>query len=199
MNVLRPVLLLSLLLVTVILQSQENRILSAFNGKASGDKILLSWTISGGQTCNGTLIERSDDTVHFSRVGEIPGICGNSESPVPYSFTDDSPLPNKINYYRLELGGQGYSKIVGVPYYEYGNQGSIAIPNPSSEKATIYFGNSREDRYVFRLFDVKGRKIMETEGVSNSIEVETNRLGPGMFVYSIESARSHIKGKLIVR
>lgn len=182
-----------------LLQAQETLILSGFIGKASDDAVLLQWTISSGKTCNGTFIQRSADTVNFETIGEIPGICGSSETPVPYTFTDESPIPNQVNYYRLELGGQGYSRILAIPYFEYGNTGSIVIPNPVSTQSRIYFENKTEKPYLFSLFNYSGQLVRQSKGNDSSVLLDVTGLSAGAYLYSIQLPdRKPINGKVII-
>jgi hypothetical protein len=182
------------------LLAQENLVLAGFIGKASDEKILLQWTINSGQSCNGTTIERSEDTVNFRPIGEIAGICGNSATPVPYFFTDESPISNKFNFYRLELGGQGYSKILAIPYFEYGNTGSIIIPNPASDYARVYFENNTGKPCTFSLKNASGKMVRQFEDNSSTIYLDLSNIAAGNYYYSIQqSNRPIIKGKLIRR
>ncbi|MBK7030588.1 MAG: T9SS type A sorting domain-containing protein [Bacteroidales bacterium] len=181
------------------LQAQESLILSGFIGKASDEKVLLQWTISSGQTCNGTFIQRSEDTIHFETIGEISGICGSSESPVPYSFSDEDPIKNKVNFYRLELGGQGYSRIIAIPYFEYGNMGSIVIPNPVTSQTRIYFENKTEKPYLFSLFNYSGNLIRQSKGNDSFVFLDASNLSAGAYLYSIQLPdRKPITGKVII-
>jgi hypothetical protein len=195
----RGTLILLFQFVISMLTAQETLILSGFIGKASDEIVLLQWTISSGKTCNGTFIQRSADTVNFETIGEIPGICGSSETPVPYAYTDESPIPNRVNYYRLELGGQGYSRILAIPYFEYGNTGSIVIPNPVIAQARIYFENKTEKPYLFSLFNYSGNLIRQSKGNDSSVLLDAAGLSAGAYLYSIQLPdRKPITGKVII-
>jgi hypothetical protein len=195
--------ILSILLSIMLSKSmiaQDQLLLAGFIGKASKDVVLLQWTINSGQTCNGTIIERSADTIHFESIGEISGICGSSENPVPFNFTDESPYPNKLNYYRLELGGQGYSPVIGIPYFEYGNNASVAIPNPASSATTLYFENSHESPYYLELNSISGKRVIEMTGKSSNVTLNLENLAAGIYVYQISIfGKPVIKGKLLKR
>jgi len=195
-----PILVLTFaFLAGIRLTGQDNPILSGFIGKSSGEVVLLQWTIKSGQTCNGTFIERSSDTVGFQRIGEIPGICGSSESPVPYFFTDESPLVNQVNYYRLELGGQGYSRILAIPYFDYGNSSSLVIPNPAREYTTVYFENKLEKPYIILIYNLQGKCVHESTGNSGSIKLYVGNLPASTYLYKILIQNGNLlTGKIIV-
>lgn len=184
---------------TAFLSAQETFILAGFNGKASEKAVLLQWTIQQGQTCNGTIIERSSDTLHFEPIGDIPGICGSSGSPVPYRFTDESPLVNQVNYYRLELGGQGYSRILAIPYFEDGNSGSLVMPNPATHATLIHFENREERLYQLQLMDTRGKMVLSQQGNSGMAVLEVGHLTAGTYFYRISiKDKPYITGKLLI-
>ncbi len=102
-------LMLGLLLqaITAHVYAQHNPIPGNFSLFENNGKVYLNWSIVSGSTCNGIQIYRSTDSVMFTQVGNIPGICGSSSSAISYNFIDDNPVKNKVNYYRLELGNNG--------------------------------------------------------------------------------------------
>lgn len=73
--------------------------LVAYAATTVKDGVLISFTMRGGFSCNGINIERSEDSVNFSVIGEIEDICGNPDFDVPFSFIDPQPLPNRKNFY----------------------------------------------------------------------------------------------------
>jgi len=75
------------------------------NGKA----VALHWTLDSGATCNGTVILRATDTTNYIQVGDIPGICGSNTAPISYTFTDENPVLNQTNYYKLKFGFSQFS------------------------------------------------------------------------------------------
>jgi len=195
----RNTLLLLALLFTSTLYAQETMILSGFNGKAADKSVLLQWTIRQGQTCLGTIIERSPDTLHFEPIGEIPGICGSSGSPVPYLFNDESPLVNQVNYYRLELGGQGYSRILAIPYFAEGNSGSLVIPNPANQETRIHFENKEERPFQLTLTDMQGKTVLQQQGSTGMAALELGHLPSGTYFYRVSiKDKPLITGKLLI-
>lgn len=182
------------------LSAQEAIILDGFIGVPEAKQVQLRWVISSGQTCNGTFIERSTDTIHWKQIGDIPGICGSSSAPVPYTFIDDSPVINAVNFYRLELGGQGYSVVIGVPYYDYTNEGFVLIPNPVDEATTLYFSTSKTEAYTVSLFDMTGKKVQQYSGKGESQKLDISHLQAGSYLFVIlRQGKKNVSGKLIVR
>ncbi len=100
--------------------SAQETILEKFTATEVNDDIVLNWTIEQGSTCNGIDITRSSDSLNFILIGDIEGICGDQEKSIPYTFVDENPIRNQINYYRLELGSVGSSDIISIKYIYLG-------------------------------------------------------------------------------
>src|SRR6201999_1200392 len=74
--------------------------LSTFTGKTAGSVNLLSWTSYDETAGTNFTIERSSDGINYAPIGSVAGI--NGQSTTDHSYTDRSPIPNTLNYYRLE-------------------------------------------------------------------------------------------------
>jgi hypothetical protein len=180
--------------------AQEAIILDGFTGIPGSTEVQLRWVISAGQTCNGTFIERSTDTIHWNTIGDIPGICGSSSAPVPYNFTDESPVKNTINFYRLELGGQGYSPLISVPFYDFTEQGFVVIPNPADDFTTVYFSTSETEAYTIKLFSLSGILMQQYTGTGSSRKLEISHLAAGTYIFVIlREGKKNVSGKLSIR
>jgi len=183
-----------------VLKAQEDAIYDDFIGVAQPSEIQLRWVILGGQTCNGTFIERSSDTINWYLVGDIQGVCGSSSAPVAYNFIDDAPLSNAINYYRLELGGRGYSNIIKVPYYDFDSRGYVLFPNPASEQTSLFFQNSDNEPYLIKLTDSRGLPVKEISGKGNDCSIVLSDLAAGNYVFNIiRKNKKNVSGQLIIR
>lgn len=184
----------------MISYAQEALILDGFTGVAQPEQVQLRWTISSGETCNGTFIERSTDNINWIKIGDIPGVCGSSSAPVPYNFIDDSPVSNTVNLYRLELGGQGYSKTISVPYYDYTEKGYVLIPNPVYENTTVYFGTSVSEPFTIAIFNIAGQKVQQDSGTGGSYFINAQSLSAGPYLFVISrQGKKNVSGKMIIR
>ena len=180
--------------------AQDTIILDGFVGVPQSQQIQLRWVISAGQTCNGTFIERSSDNLHWVNIGDIPGVCGSSSTPVPYNFIDSSPIGNSINFYRLELGGQGFSPVVSVPFYDFTSKGYVLMPNPVSGTAMLYFGTSETEAFDISVFDISGKLVQKVSGNGGNSRVDVSHLMPALYFFIIErKGKSKVVGKLVVR
>lgn len=153
-----PVLVALLLLFSGILQAQKvHPIVSDFSGTSVKNTIRLNWTIIGGNTCNGILIQRSSNGISFETIGEIAGVCGSPDVDVPYVFSDENPVPNQQNHYRLELGSQGFTTPVVIGFFPLNNDGYSLLLDKNNSEVTIYFNNPNQLPTSYQLFTLDGK------------------------------------------
>lgn len=145
------------------------------------EQVRLSWVISGGNTCSGIIIQRSVDGQFFETIGTIDGICGSPDVDVPYVFVDPDPVSNQNNYYRLELGTQGYSTPVVIEFVPLNNEGYSVKYDISSRVASVYFKNDANEKVSYSLFSVSGQRIFE--GTSNDSKIALNLSGHAATIY----------------
>ncbi len=172
--------------------------LSKFFAIQRDDEILLRWTIRAGNTCEDTYVERSLDGEQFKRIGLIGGICGSPDNPITYEFYDTAPAPNRINYYRLELGYYGYTSPQQAEFIVLNEQGYSLQQNPMKDKTTIVFQNGTDDEYRFILHDMNGRRVMDFTTTSDRITLYRQELGSGLHIFTLEGKDKILRGKLIV-
>ena len=161
----------------------QHPLLNNFTGFQQDENIHLSWTFSSGSQCNGTRIFRSQDGMIFHEIGVIPGICGASETPVTYSFTDSMPLPNTVNYYRLELGNQGISTTLTIEYFVPGKGGYSIITSESGIEVLVDKPPARKG--VAQIFDIRGNKADEFEFSTRRISLVNHQSGPGAYIFRL--------------
>lgn len=188
------------LLIPLLSFSQHN-ILNNFTAIKFNDEVILKWTIKSGSTCNGVRIHRSTDSINYSQIGLIAGVCGSTENPVSYSFIDESPAPNTFNYYKLELGLQGFSDPISIEYIQLNNDQYQVRSNPIKNKATIYFYNPSNLKNTFILYNISGNILLQYENItSEEINIDlANKLGGGMYYFKIENEKGNIiKGSVSI-
>lgn len=166
-----------------------------------GEDIYLSWVIAKGNTCNGISIERSSDNIAFEEINYIPGICGNAAYPQPYSFVDAHPLKNQVNFYRLELGLQGYSETRSVEYLYVENDGFQIRPNPAVDRVLLMFENTNRREHSVQIYSLRGELILEQTTNNSVFDLEISDIPAG--VYPIRITNKYNGGatsqRLIIR
>jgi hypothetical protein len=173
-------------------------ILSKFFAVQQDDEVLIRWTITAGNTCEDTYIERSLDGISFERIGLISGVCGSPDQPITYDFYDTVPIPNRLNIYRLELGLYGYTLPQSAEFIVLNKFGYSLQPNPMGEKTTIIFQNPQEEQIRFFLYDMNGKTVMDFTTTRDRITLYRNELGSGVFVFALDGQDVYLQGKLVV-
>lgn len=179
--------------------SAQHPFLSRFSATPVDDGIFLEWTISAGNTCNGTIVERAlEDDEDFIVIEDIEGICGSVTKPEHFSFLDSSPSPGILNRYRLLLGQSGYSQEVLLVYYEIPESGYQIIYRSSSEQLSIRSDiSSAGDKEVY-LVDAQGKVVDQFSMNGSMVDRSLSSLDSGVFVISIrEEGKAIFEQKFI--
>lgn len=158
-------LLLILLISISAAFTQSHPIISFFNGEAYNNQVLLTWNIVGGNNCNGIIIYHSSDNITYNEIGEIPGICGEIIDSEPYSFLHSNPNENQLNYYKLQLGNQGFTTPLEVFFYNTKDIGFTLFPNPSEDLINIYISNAYKNATI-EVYDLNGKQVLTNKYVS---------------------------------
>ena len=162
------------------------------------ETVYMRWTITAGNTCDDTYIERSEDGVTFERIGVIGGICGSPDQAITYDFTDTLPLPNRISYYRLQLGFLGYSSPESLEFIRFNEENYFLGPNPFNDFTRIYFNNDENNESRLILYDINGRLIMEKTTSGQDFIIRREDIESGNYVFRlITGDHNTISGKII--
>jgi hypothetical protein len=180
--------------------AQEDPLLQ-FSAMQIENRVQLSFTISAGNTCNGIIIYRSVDSLNFSEIGDIQGVCGSTDKDETYSFTDYSPGKNATNFYRLQMGTLGYSRSIALFFIELTGNKALVFPNPVTDESEIFFLNPSRDELRLKVFGRDLRLVYESEqSRMNSFRIDGNKFTPGLYFYTIENAGVYVyKGEFVVR
>lgn len=171
--------------------------LDYFEANEEDQSIFLKWAVSEGQTCNGITVTRSSDGLIFQEIGKIDGVCGSPDVSIPYSFLDESPLKNQLNYYKLELGVSDFSEVISIEYNEKNEEGYQIRPNPVHDFTRIYFDNPNFDEVDLLIFDSYGRQVDLYTSKSNFVEIDVTSFFSGMYFFLLKKTDETIKGKFL--
>ena len=187
-------------LVSFGFTAKSQSILSDFDIDLSEGKVLLAWTIKSGNVCNGMQILRSKDSISFVLIEDIQGVCGNLSSSVSYTFTDQTPILNTTNYYKINFGGQQESHVLGIEVVNVINNSYLLKPNPVSGASDLYFQNDNQNEMVLKVFDDFGDVIYLDQTYSNKFVLDSTSFSSGIYYFSLENqkTRSVINGKAVI-
>ncbi len=183
----RSVILSCLVLMAFFVKGQDGIVQLQFSATEVSGKVFLDWTMNFGQTCNGIDVTRSTDNLNFLPVGNIQGICGSPTDTVSYSFIDESPVPNQINYYRLMMGNLGPSQTISVEIINLRGTGYQVRPNPIVDEGRIYFDNDRSEEHRLTVLSTNGSILKQALTRNDFFDVNVDDLSTGAYIFRIES------------
>jgi hypothetical protein len=178
----------------------ENPAIDALSLLGNDNQVFLNWTMRAGNTCNGIRIFHSIDSLNFQNIGQINGICGSADESISYSFTDESPQLNQENFYFIEMGSLGNSKIAKITVYDFLNR-NVIIQSGNEGNIQFVFDNPMQEEFQFQVWDMQGKLQVIESNVASKIALQTENLNPGLFGYRIffPKAKRTLVGKFSVR
>ncbi|MGB1004854.1 MAG: T9SS type A sorting domain-containing protein [Salibacteraceae bacterium] len=147
--------------------------------------VYISCVISSGSTCNGINVFKSTDSIDFQVIGNIAGVCGSSDNPVRYEFTDEQPKINAVNYYKLELGGVGFTPTLSVDFRSFqDNQVQIA-PNPITNSGIIFFKNPTNEKVQIEITSITGATVFNSFTNAEKLNLNSIPWVSGMYLVKV--------------
>lgn len=187
--------LLSILFLFTVNSHAQSRVqnLSATQYKQS---VLINFIITPGNDCVGYQIQRSTDSINFDVLYDYSGICGNQPEAQSIAFTDEVPVKNAVNYYRILIPPADYSKITSIVFSDISEKGYLLYSNPITNNF-ILLSNSNKGELT--IFNQTGCLIKEYTPDENGLYKEDFSAFPnGLYYFIIQSAiGKDVSGKLI--
>ncbi|MEO7046587.1 MAG: T9SS type A sorting domain-containing protein [Ferruginibacter sp.] len=174
-----------------------------FSGKPVGNTTQLQWSTATENNSSYFAVQRSADGNNFQPIGKVTS-AGNSNLIHNYTFTDDGPKINSINYYRLKQvdkdGHFVYSKIVTV---SYNRQILVRVfPNPAKENVLIDVKGIIPGNYHINLSDVNGKVVLsQTRSIATGqspIIISLNNKAEGVYFFEMRDIMNHVIAKQII-
>lgn len=158
--------------------------------------VLISFIITSGNSCTGYQIQRSNDSFNFEIVYDYSAICGELTKPQSISFTDDRPLKNSVNYYRIFIPPADYSKITSVVFSDISEKGYLLYSNPITQNLVLLC-NSANGK--LKIYNQTGNLIKEFISNEDGLFNEDLSSWPkGLFYFIIETnVGKNVGGKFI--
>ncbi len=175
--------------------------LSDFNARASGNNNLLTWTTQQESNIRHFEIERSNDALHFSRLGEVAA-AGNSNIVHTYSFADPFP-PGGSNYYRLRtVSEDGTSQCSRTCLVKNESSPSMTIyPNPVQGKISVSIYSRKPARGQMIITDAGGnviyRETVSLWPAKNTFPVALNNIKAGFYIVKIQTDNEVLEKKFL--
>ena len=178
----------------------QHPILDRLNISESQGKVYINCVIREGNTCNGIVIYRSVDSLNFEVIGKIYGVCGSLNTPTGYYYTDETPVKNQTNYYKLELGGQGFTDVVSVLIIDTEISDFLIKPNPANITAKVFFNNDKNQETELNLYNQIGHIVLKDKASTNNFKLDVSNLPTGLYLIELKQENLRYKsiGKLMI-
>jgi hypothetical protein len=189
------------MLTIVHVKAQQQDFSSNFFALESNGNVLLSWIINEGSTCNGIDIYRATDTLNYTLIGHIPGVCGSHTSAQSFEFKDTEPITNTKVYYKISFGNLGYSNITSIEIISFNHLGVQVRPNPTSGLVRVYFENTQNRNFSLRLFTSMGKEILVQKSTALYFDMDLSEAPAGIYYYTVtetDGGQRGATGKLSV-
>ncbi|MFZ6052426.1 T9SS type A sorting domain-containing protein [Halocola ammonii] len=174
-------------------------ILAGFSLRQVDNHIQINFAIKGGSSCNGVELERSKNGLDFEVINFIPGICGGTDKTEYYTLSDNQPLANQENHYRLQLGQQERTFVLTIRFVPL-EDGYRVFPNPASQFTLIRFNNPQELQHELYIFDARGLIVEKASNITSSeVYLNLQNYSPGKYFFTLAAQNGNgVKGKFIV-
>ncbi len=173
----------------------------------NSSNVLVSWTVSNEMNASHYEVERSEDGINFSDIGNVnAGLSSNAEH--DYTFNDYlASIHSSLVYYRLKMveisGNFTYSKIIPLRLDQAQSETKISIyPNPATDFAVLKLYSGKQDVAIVKLMDNAGKEIMKKSyainiGSNNLLIDRLNSLPKGLYIIEVISGNTFSNEKLI--
>ena len=181
-----------------------NRI-TDFKGTGNGNTVLLNWKVQDNQQARFFEIQKSNNGVNFTSIGQVSRQELSTEVPA-YSF--QLAAEKAQMYYRVKLFSAD-NTVSYSPVYRYSKQSAsdnhqvLVYPNPA--KSSLYIQvESRENTTVkLKLYNTAGLQVASKvtvvqKGINTVILDQLNHKVQGMCLLVIELKDEIVKEKVIV-
>lgn len=185
---------------SVFSQAQNEEVIESFSAEVYNESVLINFRINSGFTCNGIDVLHSTDSVNFSPVYTFEGICGSTTESIAYEYTHANPVKNSKNYYRLYLGGPGFSWVINVLVIDLTNS-SLVKPNPLISTSELIFENNAVTDHQLVISNIYGQTVFSGTTNGSNFILYRNDFIPGVYLYSIidKEKGNQITGRLMVQ
>ncbi len=180
--------------------------LTSFTASAKGSSVTLNWETKTEVDNNGFEVERNS-TGTWQKIGFVEG-HGTANSPKYYSFNDNNPLGNKIQYRLKQIDNDGtfeYSPVVEVElnptqFTVYQN-----YPNPFNPSTVIRFALPVAGNVTVNVFNTLGEKVATLldgpmEAGYQQVTFDAANFPSGLYFYEISAGEfKSIKKMLLMK
>lgn len=186
--------------------------LSTFTANVSGDKVTLNWTTSSELNNIGFDIERKVMSTNsgWEKIGFVEG-KGNSTNIERYSYVDETPVQGTILYRLKQIDFDGTFKIFNSVSVEFAGVKEYSLeqnyPNPFNPLTVINYSIPVASPVKLTVYNMLGSEVVTLvneykEAGNHSVEFSAekldNRIGSGVYIYTIKAGSFTQTRKMVV-
>ena len=142
--------------------------------KCNNGQVCLNWKTANEQNVSHFEIERSEDGIHFIRIGNI---AAQNQTTANYSFTDQmvNTLASKYYYRVKQIDGDGKWSYTTTQLITMDKNALMAVyPNPAKNQIAITNG---QEVKMMRLFSTAGKLIKEQTAGQPQMNIQELPIG----------------------
>jgi hypothetical protein len=175
-----------------------------FNLYQLSNSVVIKFTLGPGNSCNGWTIYKSLDSIYYNQLYDYPTICGASGSNEEFSYTDNSPALNQINYYKIQLNPGETSPVKRIFLDPQIKATLLAFPNPINnfiENLSLRITGANNIRVVGFLYNQFGNMLHELDlkTIADTTAIRVNDLNNGVYVIWLTDGVAAYATKFIIQ
>ncbi|PWT97103.1 MAG: hypothetical protein C5B52_14460 [Bacteroidetes bacterium] len=178
--------------------------LSELNAQQKSNEVELTWSTASEYNSAGFQIERSDDGMHFTKIGSV-NARGTTNSKTNYTFEDKDPLGGSA-YYRLKMidtdNSFQYSNVVVLRTMDKNFVSGRIAPNPFVNQFEVSLTLNNADEVRIRIMDHSGRIVhleeqRASKGSNHIVVNSLSGLSAGIYFVEISSSNDRLIQKIV--
>lgn len=184
--------------ISIVPANAQHEILSEFSGFQHEKTIQIRCVVKQGYQCLGINIYKSADGIDFKQIGRIPGICGDPNIDLQYTFIDSQPYINSTNYYQVEPSNYDRSDYIEVEFYNIYQENYLIINDKQQNQIKIVLENPAREALFLEAYSLKGQALLNLTTNERFFVIQKRLLNHKVIIFIVRNTKGIlISGKLI--
>jgi phosphodiesterase/alkaline phosphatase D-like protein len=166
-------------------------------------KVLLQWEMeTGADTCQTTIVERSNDGTQFTTI-DSEQCKATLSSSSHHTFIDNAPV-NGLAYYRIKVvDQQGKAYYSGIERITFKNASFLIISNPVENRLQVSIRSTVTTLADYTIIDPLGKTItkgnLRLQAGQNQATVDVPQMTSGVYFFTLRLNGRDITEKFVRR
>lgn len=172
--------------------------LLSFEVNNNGRVNQLNWSSTKETIGDKFIIERSQDGVSFTHLGEVP--ARNTDIKNAYFYMDKEPFSG-ANYYRLLMvnidGSREYSKVLSARLQHAEDANFRLYPNPFTNEISLEVLSDIGNHPKVNITDITGRKVAMYDMDNSALTISLPKLSAGVYYIQYRDSKRSKEWKVL--